>query len=123
MVRRDRAVEQWVEEKKAAERCCTFPASESLVRVSAGAPGSGVQSRSERMVAERTVESLLGGSNEAGRNIVNAEQASSQYQPKGVWEGRADHVAAKAMHSVLAPERALGFPGVWAAACFEGRVW
>jgi len=53
---------------------------------------------------------------------MNAEQASSDYQPKGVWEGRAGHVAAKAMHSVLVPKRALGFPGVWAAACFEGGV-
>jgi hypothetical protein len=73
-------------------------------------------------VAERTVESLGRGSNEAGRNIVNAEQASSDYQPKGVREGRAGHVGAKAMHSALVPERALGFSGVWAAACFEGEV-
>jgi hypothetical protein len=53
---------------------------------------------------------------------VNAEQASSDYQPKGVWEGRAGHFAAKAMHSALVLERALGFPGVWAAARFEGEV-
>jgi hypothetical protein len=53
---------------------------------------------------------------------VNAEQASSDYQPKGVREGRAGHVGAKAMHSALVPERALGFSGVWAAACFEGEV-
>lgn len=103
-------------------RCCTCPAGESPVRVGVGAPGSRVQSRSERMVAERTVESLARGSNEAGRNEVNAEQASSKYQPKGVWEGRARHVGAKAMHSVLVPKRALGFPGVVAVACFEGKV-
>lgn len=53
---------------------------------------------------------------------MNAEQASTDYQPKGVWEGRAGHFAAKAMHSALVLERALGFPGVWAAACFEGEV-
>ena len=48
--------------------------------------------------------------------------ASSNHQPKGVREGRAGHVAAKAMHSALGPERALGLPGVWAAARFEGAV-
>jgi hypothetical protein len=48
---------------------------------------------------------------------VNAEQASSDYQPKGDWESRAGHFAAKAKHSVRrVPERALGLPGVVAAA-------
>lgn len=122
MVRRDRAVEGFVRAKNETVRRCTFPAGGSPVRVSAGAPGSRVQLRLEREVAERTVESLVRGSNEAGRNAVNAEQASSDYQPKGVREGRASHVAAKAMHSASVPEQALGFPGVWAAACFEGRV-
>lgn len=102
--------------------CCTVPAGASPVSVGAGAPSSRVQPRLERGVAERTVGSLVRGSNEAGRNTVNAEQASSNYQPKGVWEGRAGHVAAKAMHSDLVPERSVGFPGVWAAACFEGAV-
>lgn len=103
-------------------RCCTSPVGESPIRTSAGASGSRIQSRFERIVAERIVKSLARGSNEAGRNTVNAEQASSDYQPKGVREGRAGHVAAKAMHSALVLERALGFPGVWAAACFEGEV-
>jgi hypothetical protein len=53
--------------------------------------------------------------------MVNAA-ASSDYQPKGVREGRAGHVTAKAMHSAPVPERALGLPGVWAAARFEGAV-
>ena len=105
-----------------AASCCTSSTGASPVSVSAGAPSSRVQLRLERDVAERIVESLIGGSNEAGRNTVNAEQASSDYQPKGVWEDRAGHVAAKATHSVLVPERTLGFPGVWAAACFEGEV-
>lgn len=122
MVRRDRAAEEVVKVESEAARCCTSLAGESPVRISAGASGSRVQLRSERVVAERTVESLSRGSNEAGRNKVNAEQASSDYQPKGVWEGRAGHVAAKAMHSALVLERALGFPGVWAAACFEREV-
>src|SRR5688572_12989864 len=122
MVRRDCVAERVVKAKSEAAHCCTFPASESLARVSAGAPGSRVQPWLARDVAERIVESLEGGSNEAGRNAMNAEQASSKNQPKGVWEGRAGHVTAKAMHSVLVPEWALGFPGVWAAACFEGKV-
>jgi hypothetical protein len=52
---------------------------------------------------------------------VNAS-ASSDFQPKGVREGRAAHFTAKAMHSVPVPERALGLPGVWAAARYEGAV-
>ncbi len=123
MVRRDRAVEGLVRARSKAARCCTSLAGESPVRISARASGSRVQLRFERAVAERAVESLKRGSNEAGRNTVNVEQASSNYQPKGVREGRAGHVAAKAMHSALVLERALGFPGVGAAACFEGEVW
>ena len=38
--------------------------------------------------------------------------ASSDYQPKGVWEGRAAHVTAKATDSTLEPERVLDLPGV-----------
>ena len=101
---------------------CTVPAGGSPVRVSAGAPGSRHQPSGEIPGAERCVESLaVGGSEGAGRNHVNAA-ASSDNQPKGVWEGRAAHVTAKAMHSVPVPERALGLPGVWAAARFEGAV-
>src|SRR3990172_7910504 len=101
---------------------CVVPAGGSPVRVSAGAPGSRHQPAGEIPQVERCVESLeVGGSKVAGRNTVNAA-ASSHYQPKGVREGRAVHVTAKAMHSVLVPERALGLPGVWAAARFEGAV-
>src|SRR4030067_1234553 len=97
---------------------CTVPAGGSPVRVSAGAPGSRHQPAGETPGAKRCVEGLeVGGSKEAGRNHVNAA-ASSHYQPKGVWEGRAGHVAAQAMDSVLVPDRALGPPGVRAAGRF-----
>jgi len=42
---------------------------------------------------------------------VNAE-ASSHYQPKGVWEGRAAHVTAKATDSRPGLERLLDLSGV-----------
>jgi len=100
---------------------CTVPAGGSPVRVSAGAPGSRHQPSGETPGAERCVKSLFGGSEEAGRNTVNAA-ASTHYQPKGVREGRAAHVTAKATYSAPVPERALGLPGVWAAARFEGAV-
>lgn len=38
--------------------------------------------------------------------------ASSDYQPKGVWEGRADHVTAKATDSTQELERVVDLPGV-----------
>jgi hypothetical protein len=53
---------------------------------------------------------------------VNAEQASSDYQPKGVWGGRADHITAKATDSFPRPEGKLDAPGVLAAARCEGTV-
>jgi hypothetical protein len=54
---------------------------------------------------------------------VNAEQASSEYQPKGDWGGRAGHVAAKATDSVLRePEGTLDAPGVRATARYQGMV-
>jgi hypothetical protein len=100
--------------------CCNVLAGASPVPVSTGAPGSRVQPWVERCKAERAVESLDAGSKEAGRNQVNAEQASSDYQPKGDWECRAGHVAAKAKHSACSnPVSALGLPGVLAAARFD----
>ena len=101
---------------------CTVPAGGSPVRVIAGAPGSRHQSAGEILQTERCVKSLeAGGSKGAGRNKVNAS-ASSHNQPKGVREGRAAHVTAKATYSAPVPERALGLPGVWAAARYEGGV-
>src|SRR4030067_265369 len=89
---------------------CTVPAGGSPVRVSAGAPGSRHQPWGETPGAGGCVKSLLGGSEEAGRNTVTAA-ASTHYQPKGVREGRAAHVTAKATYSAPVPERALGLPG------------
>ena len=54
--------------------------------------------------------------NRGPQREVNAEQASSEYQPKGDWEGRAGHFTAKAMDSTPVPERVLALPGVLAAA-------
>ena len=38
--------------------------------------------------------------------------ASSYYQPKGVWEGRAAHITAKATDSILVSDRVLDLLGV-----------
>jgi RNA-directed DNA polymerase len=53
---------------------------------------------------------------------VNAEHASSDYQPKGDREGRAAHFTAKTTDSVLVPERTLALPGVLAAARAESSM-
>ena len=48
-------------------------------------------------MAERAVESLNRREQHRGpQREVNAEQASSDYQPKGDWDGRAAHITAKA---------------------------
>jgi len=54
--------------------------------------------------------------NRGPQRVVNAEHASSDYQPKGEREGRAAHVTAKATDSAHDPERALALSGVLAAA-------
>jgi hypothetical protein len=97
---------------------CADLAGEIPAPVVAGEPVSRVRSRVERSVAERIVESLFReGASKRAATRVNAEQASSDYQPKGDWESRAGHDAAKAMHNGWAvPEHALGLPGVVAAA-------
>ena len=123
-MRRDGTEQIAAQAVEVAVPCCIVLAGGSPVRVIAGEPGSRVQLRLERDVAERTVESLTrGGSKEAGRNQLNAVQASSHYQPKGVREGRASHFKAKAMDSIrIGPERVLDLPGVLAAARFERTV-
>src|SRR5262249_17255029 len=56
-------------------------------------------------------------------NQLKAGKASSDYQPKGDWERRAGHVAAKAdAQRPASPDRAVGLPGVLAAARAEGEV-
>lgn len=63
------------------------------------------------------------GATERAVTRVNTEQASSDYQPKGDWGGRADHATAKATDSVIGPEGTLDAPGVLVTARFEGMVW
>ncbi len=125
MVRRDGTAKELARAGDDAVPCYISLAGASPARVTAGGPGSRRPGRGETPGTKRRVGGLRrGGSNEAGRNIVNAEQASSEYQPKGVWECRADHVAAKAMHSACrGPGNVLGLPGVVAAARFDREVW
>ena len=110
---------------EAASSRCSVPAGESPVRVGAGAPGSRPQARGEILGAragcqkpgERDRERSCGP-----QRVVNAEQASSDCQPKGDREGRVRHVGTKATDSAPDPERALDLPGVVAAARSEGTV-
>jgi hypothetical protein len=85
----------------------------SPVRVSAEAPGSRPQSEGEIRPAERGVKSpwKRGEQTSGPQQQVNAA-ASSDYQPKGVQEGRAAHVTAKATDSTLDSERVLDLFGV-----------
>lgn len=90
----------------------------SPAQVSAGAPGSRLQPSVERPEARaecRKPGSARGQSSGPQRE-VNAEQASSDYQPKGVRESRAAHVTAKATDIVLDPERTMALSGVLATA-------
>lgn len=86
----------------------------SPVQVSAGAPGSRLQSsvESPETRAECRKSGSARGQSSGPQRVVNAEQASSDYQPKGVWESRAAHVTAKAIDIVLVPERTMALPGV-----------
>jgi hypothetical protein len=102
---------------------CVNLAGASPVRVITGEPGSRPRPRPERTAAERGVTSLCGGSKAAGRNRVNAT-ASTDYQPKGVREGRAAHVTAKAIDSARqVPGRVLDLSGVWATARGDRETW
>ena len=140
MARREGKAEKTARAAVEAEPCCTVLAGGSPVWVTAGGPSSRLPCDTrETSSTKRSVESLTrGGSKEAGRNQVNAEQASSNYQPKGVWEregnaprvtqrrvtGRACHLRAKARDSIReAPERVLDLPGVVATARFDRTMW
>jgi hypothetical protein len=84
----------------------------SPARLSASAAGSRPAAGREIDLTEAGCRKpVQAGSKPAGRNKVNAE-ASSNYQPKGVWEGRAAHVTAKATDSSLELERLLDLSGV-----------
>src|SRR5260221_14756760 len=100
-------------------------AGESPAPVSAEAPGSGPHGEREsappRAGHRKPVQE---GRERSGgpQRVVNVEQASSDYQPKGDWERRADHVAGKATHSAGDSESALGLPGGLAAERPEGTM-
>jgi hypothetical protein len=85
----------------------------SPARVSAGAPGSRLRSRGEIRAAKRSVKSpCKRGEQSSGlQQSVNAI-ASTNYQPKGVWESRASHVTAKATDSILDRNECWILPGV-----------
>lgn len=121
--------------------CRTDPAGESPAQVIAGEPGSRPPASGEIPVSEARcqrprVRKLPRGQRSGPQRVVNAEQASSDSQPKGVRErgsnsprvapqgasGRAAHFTAKATDSALHPDGALELPGVLAAARFEGSV-
>src|SRR5690349_20389056 len=109
MVRPDDADELGPEGGGSAASCCTVPAGESPARVSAGAPGSRPQVRGEILEARAGCRKPVPCDRERScgpQRAVNAEQASSDHQPKGAWEGRAPHFRAKATDSVSVPESA-----------------
>jgi len=88
-------------------------AGESPVRVSAGAPGSRLQPEGEIRPRRAECRKPLKerGANRRAATTVNAV-ASSNSQPKGVQEGRAAHVTAKATDSILEPDGMLDLFGV-----------
>ncbi len=124
-MRREGTAEEAARAADEAVPRCTSLAGESPAPVGAGAPGSRLPCvAGETLPTKRSVKSpRKEGSKEAGRNQVKAEQASSDLQPKGARERRAGHVAAKAdAQRPASPDRALGLPGVVAAARFDRKV-
>jgi hypothetical protein len=94
----------------------------SPVRVSAGALGSRPQPGGEILWARAGRQKPLRREQRIGpQQSVNAI-ASSDYQPKGVWEGRDAHITAKAIDNPLEPERGWTSSGSQAAARFERRM-
>jgi hypothetical protein len=90
----------------------------SPVRVSAGAPGSRLQPGGEIRPsrAECQKPCNMGGEQTGGpQQSVNAT-ASTDYQPKGVWEGRAAHFTVKATDSIPSRNECWTSPGSQAAA-------
>ena len=101
---------------------CTDLTDERSVRVIAGELGSRPRVCEEICTFERGVKSLQEKeAKKRAATLVNAI-ASSDFQPKGDWEGRAGHATAKATDRILGPERILDIPGVEAAARFERAV-
>jgi len=87
---------------------------ESPVRVIAGEPDSRLQAGGEIRPYEAECRKPLKerGANQRAATKVNAV-ASSYSQPKGVPEGRADHVTVKATDSNPKPDGKLDLCGVW----------
>jgi hypothetical protein len=99
-------------------------AGESPVRVSAGAPGSRLQPGGEIRPSRAECRKPF---NEEGEQTSGPQQsvnaiASSDYQPKGVWESRAAHVPAKATDNILDRNGCWSSPGSQAAARWDRAV-
>ena len=104
---------------------CIGSAGESPAPASAEAPGSRPHGECESTRSRAGCRKPVQEDRERSggpQRVVNVEQASSHYQPKGDWERRAGHFTAKATHSAGESERALGLPGVLAAARREGTM-
>ena len=105
---------------------CIDLAGASPVRVIAGEPCSRLPTAAAEMPyveAQRRKPHSRRKQADGPQRAVNAEQASSEYQPKGVREGRAGHFAAKATDNALDPERAMDLSGVLAAARLHRSMW
>ena len=96
------------------ERRRVVPAGASPVRVSARAPGSRLQPGGEIFLGRAECRKPLKerGANQRAATKVNAV-ASLDSQPKGVPEGRAAYVTAKAAYSIPKPDGMLDLCGVW----------
>jgi hypothetical protein len=104
---------------------CIDLAGGSPVRVIAGEPGSRLLATAKMAStkAQRRKPPVRRKQVGGPQREVNVEEASSDYQPKGVREGRAGHFAAKATDSALDPERELDLSGVVAAARQQRSMW
>src|SRR5687767_3134493 len=88
---------------------CIDLTGESPVRVIAGEPGSRLPVTGEIRSAEAQRRMPHSRRKQASgpQRVVNAEQAPSDHQPKGVREGRAGHPTAKTNDTAPGPERAV----------------
>ena len=93
--------------RKASERLVAGP---TPIEKSLGASGASKVSRSKGEVAKKRAE-----------HKVKAA-ATSNYQPKGVRDGRAAHLSAKATDSEVESESTLDIPGVGATARFDSEM-
>jgi hypothetical protein len=98
-------------------------AGESPVRESAAALGSRLQPGGEIRLSRAECQKPLKtrGANQRAATKVNAI-ATSYLQPKGVREGRAGHVAAKATDSIAVRRECWTSPGSQAVARWDGST-